>query len=292
MSFTSDIKTELCRVTPAARCCVLSECLGMLLFAYQANREGIRLQSESADVRKRAVSLFRQAFGVMPESDENGVLIRDPDDLERIYSAYGYDSLRGSLQLNRAAVEEECCKNSFLRGAFLAGGSISTPDKGYHLELVTSHFYVARQTDALLLDMDRAPSSLIRRGYHVLYYKDSEKIGDFLAAMGATNASMELMLVKVEREMRNNINRRSNCEVANLEKTVNAAVKQRLAIEKLKECGKYEDLPAALKETAELRLQHPDLSLGELCKMFQPPISKPGLNNRIRKLIQLSEEEQ
>ena len=290
MSFTTDIKTELCHVTPTAPCCILAECLGMLLFSYQANREGIRLQSESADVRKRAISMFRQAFGVMSESDENGVSIHDPDDLARIYAAYGYDNLQGALQLNRATVEDECCKSAFLRGAFLTGGSISTPDKGYHLELVTSHYYVARQTEALLMDMDRAPSGLMRRGYHVLYYKDSEKIGDFLSTMGATNASMELLLMKVEREMRNNINRRSNCEVANLGKTVNAAIKQKIAIQKLKAQGRYDDLPAALKETAELRLQYPDLSLGELCKMFDPPISKPGLNNRIRKLVQLSEE--
>lgn len=291
MSFTTDIKTELCRVTPAAPCCMLAECLGMLLFSYQANREGIRLQSESVDVRKRAWSLFRQVFGVTAESEENGVLIRDPDDLARIYSAFGYDNLYGPLQLNRASVEDECCKNAFLRGAFLTGGSISTPDKGYHLELVTSHYYVARQTETLLMDMDRTPSCLMRRGYHVLYYKDSEKIGDFLSAMGATNASMELMLMKVEREMRNNINRISNCEVANQGKTINAGIKQKMAIQKLKDQGRYDDLPKALKETAELRLQYPDLSLGELCKLFQPPISKPGLNNRIRKLIQLSEEE-
>ena len=201
-----------------------------------------------------------------------------------------YRSINFALHLNFAILEDECCRSAFLRGAFLAGGSISTPDKGYHLELVTSHYYVARQTDALLMDMDRAPNSLMRRGYHVLYYKDGEKIGDFLSAMGATNASMELMLMKMEREMRNNINRRSNCEFANISKTVNAAVKQKQAIQKLKEQGRYDDLPAALKETAELRMRYPDLSLGELCKLFEPPISKPGLNNRIRKLIQLSEE--
>ena len=97
--------------------------------------------------------------------------------------------------------------------------------------------------------------------------------------------------MKVEREMRNNINRISNCEVANQGKTINAGIKQKMAIQKLKEQGKYDGLPQALKETAELRLQYPDVSLGELCKLFQPPISKPGLNNRIRKLIQLSEEE-
>ena len=97
MSFTTDIKIELCRVTPSAHCCVLAECLGMLLYAYQANREGIRLQSESIEVRKRATSLFRQAFGVVTESEEMGVLIRDPDDLARIYTAYGYDNLQGSL---------------------------------------------------------------------------------------------------------------------------------------------------------------------------------------------------
>ena len=218
MSFTTEIKTELCHVTPQAPCCVRAECLGLLLFAHQANRDGVRLQTEHPEVRRRAASLFRQAFSVTAESGENGLVIRDPDDLARIFSTFGYDASTGPLQLNRAMVEEPCCKNAFFRGAFLAGGTISTPDKGYHLELVTGHYYVSRQVSALLMDMDRAPSALIRRGYSVLYYKDSEKIGDFLASIGATNASMELMLMKVERELRNNVNRRSNCEVGNIGK--------------------------------------------------------------------------
>lgn len=291
MSFTTEIKTELCRVTPQAPCCIRAECLGMLLFAHQANRKGIRIQSEHGEVRRRVLSLFRQAFGISAETGENGIVVQDPDDIDRVFSAFGYGAPESVLQLNRAAVEEDCCKNAFLRGAFLTGGTISTPDKGYHLELVTGHYYVSRQSAALLMDMERAPSILMRRGYYVLYYKDSEKIGDFLSAIGATNASMELMLMKVERELRNNVNRRSNCEVGNIGKTVDAAIRQKAAIQKLKAQGRFDALPEALKETARLRLEYPDLPLQELCQLFEPPISKPGLNNRIRKLIQLSEEE-
>lgn len=130
----------------------------------------------------------------------------------------------------------------------------------------------------------------MRRGNHVLYYKDSVAIEDFLSATGATGAAMTLMLKKVERDLRNKVNRKVNCETANLGKTVEAAAKQIAAIEAIKQAGTYDALPANLKAAAEMRLQHPDLSLSELCPLFTPPLSRPGVNNRMRKLIQIAEE--
>lgn len=288
MSFTTEIKTELCRIPTAAPCCALAECLGMLLYASRCDREQIRLQTEIPAVRRRAAALLRQLFGI--EAEEQGPLLVLGEDAARVMAGFGYDG-PGTLQLNRALVEEECDKNSFLRGAFLAGGYVSTPDKGYHLELVTAHYHVARQVSALLLDMDKPAGYVQRRGNHVLYYKDSTHIEEFLAAAGATGSAMELMLKKVERDLRNKVNRQVNCETANLGKTIDAAARQIDAIAALRARGALESLPEPLRETAELREQNPELSLSELCALHRTPISRPGLSGRLRKLVSLAEEE-
>ena len=171
------------------------------------------------------------------------------------------------------------------------GGYVSTPDKGYHLELVTTRFHTARQVSALLQEMELTPGQVMRRGAYVLYYKDSGAIEDFLMAAGATGAAMDLMLKKVERELRNDVNRKVNCETANLTKTVGAAAKQIGAIRRLEQSGRLDTLPAPLQETARLRLDNPELSLSELCAVSPTAISRPGLNNRLRRLVQLGEEE-
>ena len=290
MSFTGDIKTELCRLSVQSNCCMLAECLGMLLYANQFTIQRIRLQSESAAVRKRIAQLFVQVFDIQLQRQENSLEVTDPEEIQRVYDAFGYAYKNGPLQLNRAMVEDDCCKNAFLRGAFLLGGYVSTPEKGYHLELVTPHYHIARQVSALLLDMEMPAGTVMRRGNYVLYYKDSVAIEDFLSATGATGAAMTLMLKKVERDLRNKVNRKVNCETANLSKTVEAAAKQIAAIETIKQAGTYDTLPANLKIAAEMRLQHPDLSLSELCPLFDPPLSRPGVNNRMRKLIQIAEE--
>jgi conserved hypothetical protein len=289
MSFTTEIKQELCRVTNTADT-ALAECLGMLLFAGQLTRQQLRIQIENGTVRRRVETLFRQALDVEPDNQDNVLLVTDREELARIYAAFGYET-GNTLPLNRVIVEEDACKSAFLRGAFLVGGYVSTPDKGYHLELVTPHYHVSRQVSALLQDMELPAGLVMRRGVYVLYYKDSAAIEDFLSAAGATAAAMELMLKKVERELRNDVNRKVNCETANLFKTVGAAARQIEAIEALKQSGRLEQLPPPLRETAQLRLDHPDLSLSELCALSPTPISRPGLNNRLRRLVALSEEE-
>lgn len=289
MSFTTDIKQELCRITddPDA---ALAECLGMLLFAGQLNRQRLRLQAEMPAVRRRVQQLMRQCFGITPEELDNTLYLSEPEQLGRIFSVYGYES-QSALPLNRAVVEEEDCKNAFLRGAFLTGGYVSASGKGYHLELVTAHYSISRQVSALLNDLELPAGQTMRRGNYVLYYKDSAAIEDFLSACGATGAAMTLMLKKVERAMNSQINRTVNCETANVARTVSAFLKQSEAIRRLQESGRLETLSRPLQQAAQLRLQYPEYSLQELCAASEESISKPGMSNRLRRLVQLSEEE-
>ena len=289
MSFTWETKNELCRLPLGQACCMTAESMGALLYANRFTGEEIRIQSDNPAVRGRVGKLLGAAFGVTPDEQGGALLVRDSEAISRIFAGFGYDRKNIALQLNRALVEEDCCKSAFLRGAFLAGGYLSDPMKSYHLELVTSHYNVSRQVMALLLDMNLAPGILLRRGNHVLYYKDSAMIEDFLSAAGATGAAMTLMLSKVEKDLRNNVNRKVNCETANLGKTVDAAARQIAAIERLDAAGVLEGLSPALRQTAAIRLQNPELSLSEMLPLFDPPISKPGLNNRIRKLVELAE---
>ena len=287
MSFTTDIKSELCHV-PVTDETALAECLGMLLFAGQFSRDSLRIQCEMPAVRRRVQTLLNQYFDVWPAENETILQVWDPQEIARVFEIYGYER-ENSLPLNRALVEDELSRSAFFRGAFLIGGYVST-EKGYHLELVTPHLYAARQVSSLLNEAELPAGQMMRRGIHVLYYKDSAAIEDFLSACGATSAAMDLMLKKVERELRNGVNRRVNCETANLTKTVGAAARQIAAIERLEAAGLLEKLPAPLQMTAHLRQQNPEMSLNELCAAFPEPISKPGLNNRLRRLVQLGEE--
>ena len=288
MSFTTDIKSELCHL-PVTDETALAECLGMLLFAGQFSREGLRIQCEMPAVRRRVQQLLNQYLDIWPEENDTILQVWDTQEIDRIYAIYGYERER-TLPLNRALVEDEQSRSAFLRGAFLVGGYVSTPEKGYHLELVTPHYHVSRQVSALLLEMELPAGQLMRRGIYVLYYKDSAAIEDLLSACGATTAAMDLMLKKVERELRNDVNRRVNCETANLTKTVGAAARQIAAIERLEAAGLLEKLPMPLQITAQMRINNPEMSLAELCQNFPEPISRPGLNNRLRRLVQLGEE--
>lgn len=291
MTFTAKIKEELCKTPSGDQGCAVAECLGYLLYGNQFTPENLRLQSESPSVRRRVRQMLFLAFGIELAGGEGSVIeCSDTRDIRRVFDGFGFDYRRAPLQLNLAVLEEDNCKNAFLRGAFLMGGYVSTAGRGYHLELVTSHYQVARQVQTLLLDMAMPAGYIQRRGNHVLYYKASAMIEDFLSAAGATSSSMSLMLQKVERDLRNQVNRKVNCDSANLSKTVEAAARQIAAIEKLQAAGMLDSLPAPLQKTAQIRLQNPEMSLSEMQELFTPPISRPGLSARIRKLTKLAEE--
>ena len=293
-SFSSAARAEICREFPYSHCCALAQCFGILLFCNSFQDDGIKIITESREFACILPKLFKKAFDLdfdsYPSLAAPGKLvfqIREKEKLARIMEAFGFsagDTL--ALHVNYPIVEEECCKVSFLRGAFLAGGSVTDPGKGYHMELSTTHQCVARETELLVREtMDFVPKAASRGGAQVLYLKQSEQISDFLTCLGAPVAAMGIMEARLEKELNNKVNRRCNCDDANTSKVVEAAQEQLSIIRTLRERGVLEGLPEKLKQAALAREQNPSASLTELAAMMEPPITKPAMNNRMKKLM-------
>ena len=299
LSFSAAAKAELCRDIPHKRCCCLAEAFGILLFCNSFSAEGIRIITESREFAWMLPRLFKRAFDIefdsFPSMESPGKLvfqIFDPDKIGTVMDSFGFamaDTL--SLHVNWPIVEEECCRTAFLRGAFLGGGSVTDPVKGYHMELTTTHQAVARETRVLIQDaMDFTAKTAQRNGCVVLYIKQSEQISELLALLGAGVASMGIMEARLEKELNNKVNRRCNCDDANISKVVDAAQGQLNAIEILKEKGLLDKLPAKLKQAAVARENNPESSLSELAALMDPPITKPAMNQRLKKLIEFARE--
>ena len=294
-SFSFKAKSELCRTAVQRLCCARAECYGVLLYCNTFTMQEVRIITENQEFAARLPRLFHRAFNVkfdrLPADEPSGskliFQITDPDKLRLIVDALGYDPRQSLvLHVNFALLEDDCCRVSFLRGAFLAGGSVTDPEKRYHLELSTSHVQASREVSALLQEMGFLPRSVMRSGSAVIYFKQSEHIEDLLTTLGAPVAATEIMTAKVDKEIRNGANRAMNCDMANVNKTLDAVAAQQEAIEKLKETGRLERLPDKIQETASLRMQNPELPLAQLAALFDPPISKSCLNHRIRKIME------
>ena len=299
LSFSASAKEEVCRGIPHSRCCALAQCFGILLFCNSFTIDGIRIITESREFAYILPKLFKKAFDVefdsFPSMAAPGKLIfqiTDPEKIDDIMSAFGFsaqDTL--SLHINLPVVEDECCRNAFFRGAFLAGGSVTAPEKGYHLEFATTHFSVSRECNVLMQEVMGFYFKMAERsGGQVLYLKQSDQIADFLTYLGAPVASMGILEARLEKELNNKVNRRCNCDDANTSKVVEAAQEQLVAIRKLEETGLLENLPAKLKQAAVARENNPSASLSELAAMMDPAITKPAMNNRMKKLVQLAKE--
>ena len=292
MSFSGDVKTELCRVEPARACCARAELYGALLYCHTFTAREARIITESESFARRLPELLRRAFDRLPAEGEQKYIFQltDGEKLGRVIDAFGFDSRQSPvLHINFGLLEEGCCRAAFLRGAFLAGGSVTDPAKRYHLELETSHAQASRELLALLGEMGRRPKQTARGGYQVIYFKSSGQIEDFLTIMGAPLSAMGLMNAKAEKELRNGVNRRVNCDAANLDKAVEAAQAQIEAIRRLLGRTGLEDLPPKLSEAAKLRLDNPDLTLTELAALCEPPITKSSLSHRLKKLGEMAE---
>ncbi len=299
ISFSSGAKSEICRVFPQKRCCALAECFGILLYCNSFRADGIKIITENSDFAALLPKLFRKAFGFqfdqLPETEAGGKMIfgiTDPQKISAVMAAYGFDfDDTLALHVNFPVVENGCCRNAFLRGAFLAGGSVTDPAKGYHIEIATTHQSVARETFALMQEvLTFNPKTAQRSGGMVLYIKQSEQISDFLTLLGAPLAAMGIMEARLEKELNNKVNRRCNCDDANISKVVEAAQEQLAAIRILKERGQTDNLPPKLQQAAEARENHPAASLTELAAMMDPPITKPAMNHRLKKLVEMSKE--
>ena len=299
ISFSAAAKAEVCRAGSNRSCCALAECFGILLFANSFSGDGIPIVTESREFAAILPKIFKKAFNlnfdILPDNDSAGKLVFQITDREKIaviMNAYGFDpDGTVSLHVNLPIVEEDCCKTAFLRGAFLAGGSVTDPGKGYHLEITTTHYSVSRETYTLMHEvLGFYPKLAARGGAQVLYLKQSDLISDFLVFLGAHVASMGIMEAKLEKEMNNKINRRCNCDDANISKVVEAAQEQLAAIRVLRELGMLENLPGKLSQAAIARENNPEASLTELAAMMEPPITKPAMNHRLKKLVAMAEE--
>ena len=299
ISFSAGAKAEVCRVFPNRDCCALAQCFGILLYCNSFSSAGIKIITESRDFAMLLPKLFKRTFNlnfdIFPSMEAPGKLIfqiTDEDKIADIMDAFGFDlSDTVALHVNLPLVEDDCCKAAFLRGAFLAGGSVTDPEKGYHMEIATTHKSVARETYVLMHEIvDFYPKTAQRSGGQVLYLKQSDLITDFLTFLGAPVAAMGIMEAKLEKELNNKVNRRCNCDDANTSKVVEAAQEQLAAIRILKESGLLEKLPEKIKQAAKAREDNPSASLSELAAMMEPVISKPAMNNRMKKLVQLAKE--
>ncbi len=302
MSFSANVKAELCRTQFGSVGQAIAECYGILLFCNTFSANEIRITTSSPEFAHRITPLFNYAFSlplitVGKEEIKSNTgygrhvfILRDNAKLAKILNIFGYDSERVlTHHINLGLLEEAGTRSSFLRGAFLAGGSITDPAKRYHIEMATSHYKVSREMMSLLIDMGFDPGSIQRSGNYILYFKQSTAIEDMLTTMGAPISAMNIMSVKVEKDLTNSINRKVNCDTANVSKTVEASTAQLDAICRLRKSGAFDEIPSKLRETAELRETYPELSLSELAEMLSPPVSKSCLSHRMKKIMEISE---
>ena len=294
MSFSSNVKAELCKDSMSRRSCAVAESYGVLLYCNTFTSAEIRIITESRDFAARLPKLFKKAFGVSfdaePAPEDRGKLqfaITAEDKIAKIFDTLQMD-LKSSLTLhvNFGMLEEEAECMAYLRGAFLAGGSVTDPSKNYHLELITAHASVSREAAALLTELGFAARSIDRGANTVLYFKKSEAIEDFLTKIGAPCAAMDIMSAKVEKSMNNSINRKVNCDTANADKVVAAAQEQIDAIRRIERDYGLDVLPEKLQSAALLRIANPEASLADLATLSYPPVTKSCLNYRLKKLME------
>ena len=287
MSFSADVKEELEKVIPASRHCQLAELAALIYFGCKISGDAergyeVEVTSENPFVARKYFTLLKKTYII------NGNVESKALQAVKILDENG--SLSGMLEeVNPVLIKKSCCKRAYLRGAFLCLGSMSDPHKGYHLEFVCEYETWAEQIRQVIGSFDLEAKIIKRKKYYVVYLKEGEGIVDLLNVMGAHRLLMELENLRVEKEVRNSINRQVNCEAANITKTVTAASKQIEDILYLQRHYGLSNLPDNLRQMAETRLEHPESSLQELGGYLNPPVGKSGVNHRLRKISEIAE---
>lgn len=274
MSFSSEVKEELARQQSKARHCQVAEIAAMIMQEgrISINPYALSFDSENPILIEKYASLLRRAFDVDVSKELKS------QDCKNIVEA-----------IQGLYLERTCCKRAFIRGAFLASGSMSDPNKAYHLEIVCRTPEQAARLQELMREFETDPKVVERKNYYVVYLKEGAQIVDMLNVMEAYVSLMNLENVRILKEMRNTVNRKVNCETANISKTVNAAVKQIADIELIRDTKGLDSLPLALREMAQIRLDHPEAPLKDLGTYMDPPVGKSGINHRLRKLAAVAE---
>lgn len=310
MSFSADIKSELARLETEKKCCMLAEIAGFIRMCGTvkfsgAGRLDLKLATENATIARLFLKRMKSYFGVGAEvligqhalskrghvyeltigADDNAEQILRETGILRVKEGCNYfpDDISPDL------IKSKCCKKAFLRGAFMGAGTISDPEKAYHLELVTNSEDLAFDLKRLINSFGLRSKVSARKNSFVVYLKESEQIGEFLAILGAHNHLLEFENVRIVKELRNKTNRIVNCENANLDKTINTAAKQIDDIRLIDAKRGLWSLPTKLVEVARLRLEHPEASLAELGELLDPPLKKSGINHRLKKIEEMAD---
>lgn len=294
-SFSRRVKEEIYRTEVVDRCCIKARFSGLILFgANIISKNEIKFVTDNQDVMGSFVELSR-LLGIEADvkqlSDKNFKYTASISDNVKIaqllYDLDLLNSLTGDVNyhVSSSIVKRPCCKREFLRGAFLGAGTVSDPMKNYNFEIVTSKFLLCDELINLFMEMDFKFHRIERKNKYVAYVKNSEIIADILSFLGAYKSQMELINIKIEKEIRNDVNRSANGETSNLSRTINASVEQICAIQKIQKMTGLDSLPDDLREIAILRLENPDLSLTELGGLLNPPLTKSGVNHRMKKIL-------
>ena len=298
MSFSTHVKNEILSCEITDECCLHAFAYGMLLFSSAFSFFDVSLLTEQEAIAEKYEQILKSVCKVSPEVNKSDagkikVEVVTAADREKVMDTFGYDKNSKVSRLNWSNFAGECCKQAFLKGAFLTCGTVNDPNKGYHLEFVVPYLNLSKDLKLFITDYDEldiTPKSVVRNSNYVVYFKDSEAIEDLLTVMGAYNSSLELMGVKMYKDMRNNVNRKLNFENANLDKTIDASSRQINAIEHIKNTVGLSYLSGDLEELARIRLENPDMSLRELGDALTAPISRSGVNHRLKKICTIAEE--
>jgi hypothetical protein len=311
MSFSGDVKEELARQLSTSRHCQLAELAAIFgmngkITTNDSHQTVLRISTENVALARKCYTLMKEAFQIQTELDIRSnhvlgknhsyvIMVEEQADVERILQAFKLIDDKGQPILdvaivNRQLILHDCCKRAFLRGCFLASGSMSDPEKFYHFEIVCDTMKEAMQLCDIMGSFGMDAKIVERKHHFVVYLKEGTQIVDMLNVMEAHISLMQMENVRILKDMRNSVNRQVNCETANLNKTVNAAVRQVEDIRFVQEQKGLESLPKPLQEVAQIRLENPEASLKELGEMLDPPIGKSGVNHRLRKISEIAED--
>jgi len=311
MSFSSVTKNELSRISLEDRCCAIAELAALVrmngfIQISGNNKVYLKFTTENAAIARRTFSLLKKLYETnvdvmvrknkqLKKNNNYLIAVSSTNVTKKILTDVGLivgdnsDLFKINYKVPHSIIKNRCCKRAYIRGAFLGGGSISNPEKTYHLEFVTNNEQHAESLSKLINSFGLNSKIVLRKDSYVVYLKEGEQIVDLLNIMGAHLALLKLEDIRVLKDMRNNINRIVNCETANLEKTINASLRQVENIEYIESTIGLGKLPNNLQEIAELRLEHKDASLKELGSMLNPPVGKSGINHRFRRIEEIAD---
>ena len=311
MSFSSRVKEELSRQSSTARHCQIAETAAIISLCgriqiSEENKYCVRIQTENVAVARKYFTLLKKTFNIRTDvSIRSGinpgrsrtyiVAVREHEEALKVLQAVKLINSQGEIGENLSLIrnvvlQNACCRRAFIRGAFLAAGSISAPEKFYHFEIVCPTEPKAEQLKNIIATFDIEAKIVPRKKYYVVYIKEGSQIVDILNVMEAPVSLMELENIRIVKEMRGSVNRQVNCETANINKTVSAAVKQIEDIRFIQSVAGLSGLPESLQEMARIRLERPEATLKELGEALEPPVGKSGVNHRLRKLSLVAEE--